>query len=245
MYIVHVARQFRPAIGGIESVVEALASAQVAAGHKVRVVTLNRIFKKSHGDRLPGREEINGIEVIRIPFFGSTRYPIAPSVLKFIRDADLVHIHAIDFFFDFIGWTKPLHRRRLVVSTHGGFFHTQYAAALKRIYFSTITRLSLTWYDGVAAVSASDFALFSRLRQHGIVCIENGVDVRRYAGAGPHKPLKSIAYIGRFAENKRLDRVIGFIAALRRYDKEWCLKIAGSPFDLDVLTLPVSPKMRA
>jgi alpha-1,3-mannosyltransferase len=234
MYIVHVTRQFRPAIGGIESVVEELASAQVAAGHKVRVVTLDRIFKKLHGDPLTRRELINGIEVVRIPFFGSTRYPIAPSVLKFIRNADIVHVHAIDFFFDFIAWTKPIHRRRLVVSTHGGFFHTQYAATLKRIYFSTITRLSLTWYDGVAAVSVSDYDLFSRLRQHGMVCIENGVDARKYAGAGPQKPVKAIVWIGRFAENKRLDRVIGFLAALRQHDKDWQLKISGSPFDLDV-----------
>ena len=44
MNIVHVVRQFYPAVGGLEGVVRELASAQVAAGHRVRVVTLNRVF---------------------------------------------------------------------------------------------------------------------------------------------------------------------------------------------------------
>ena len=44
MFIVHVVRQFHPGVGGLESVVHELASAQVGAGHRVRVVTLDRLF---------------------------------------------------------------------------------------------------------------------------------------------------------------------------------------------------------
>ena len=130
MRIVHVVRQFHPAIGGFESVVHELAATQVASGHVVRVVTLDRLFKTATPEPLPAREMVAGIEIIRIPYFGFTRYPIAVSVLKHIRDADIVHVHAIDFFFDFLAWTKPLHGKRLVVSTHGGFFHTAFAARL-------------------------------------------------------------------------------------------------------------------
>jgi alpha-1,3-mannosyltransferase len=234
VYIVHVTRQFHPSIGGIESVVGELASAQVSAGHRVRILTLNRVFKARRGFVLPAREVINGAEIIRVPFIGSTRYPLAPSAIKYIRDADIVHVHAIDFFFDYLAWTKPVHRRKLVVSTHGGFFHTRYAAAFKWLYFATVTRLSLTWYDGVAAVSASDYELFCRLRRRGIVCIENGADIGKYANAAARKPTKTIAWIGRFATHKRLDLLISFFAALRRCDSEWRLKIAGSPWDFDV-----------
>lgn len=237
MYIVHVVRQFHPAIGGIESVVKELATAQVAAGHRVRIVTLNRLFKATYNNRLPARDAINGAEIIRIPFFGSPRYPIAPSVIKFIHKADIVHVHAIDFFVDFLAWTKPLHRRKLVVSTHGGFFHTQYAARLKRIYFATITRLSLTWYDAVAAVSVSDYEVFARLRRRGIVCIENGANVVKYANAAAPNPTKKIVWIGRFSANKRLDRLVAFMAALCRHDRDWQLQIIGSPWDLNVRDL--------
>ncbi len=237
MNIVHVVRQFYPAVGGFESVVLELASAQVAAGHRVRVVTLNRLFNATQDCVLPSCDLVEGAEVVRVPFLGSPRYPIAPSVIKFIRDADIVHVHAIDFFFDYLAWTKPLHRKKLVVSTHGGFFHTPYAARFKRLYFFTVTRLSLAWYDGVVAVSVADFELFYRIRKHGIVCIENGVNVFKYANASSAAPAKAILALGRLASNKRLDRLISFIAALRRRDTQWKLMIAGRQWDVDVENL--------
>jgi alpha-1,3-mannosyltransferase len=233
MRIVHVVRQFYPAVGGFESVVLELATRQVADGHVVRVVTLDRLFKSDHPTRLADREWVAGIEIVRIPFFGSSRYPIAPSVLKHIGDADIVHVHAIDFFFDFLAWTKPLHRRRLVVSTHGGFFHTSFAARLKRIYFSTVTRASMGWYDGVAAVSVTDQDQFCRIRRRGLVCIENGVNIAKFADASSRNPVKSMIWIGRFSHNKRLDRLIDFFAALRRLDQEWRLIIAGRSWDVN------------
>jgi alpha-1,3-mannosyltransferase len=237
MFIVHVVRQFHPAIGGMENVVHELAAAQAAAGHKVRVVTLNRLFRTKRGGLLPARETIDGAEVIRVPFVGSPRYPLAPSVIKFVRDADIVHVHAIDFFFDYLAWTKPLHGRKLIVSTHGGFFHTRYAARFKQLYFNAITRFSLIWYDAVVAVSVADYEKFARLRRRGVVCIENGVNVTKYADAAASNPTKSILCIGRFSANKRLDLAIKFAAALHRYDREWTLKIVGRPWDADATEL--------
>lgn len=232
MNIVHVVRQFYPAVGGFESVVRELASTQAAAGHRVRVVTLNRLFNAPSRQPLPAREVIDNVEVVRVPFVGSQRYPLAPSAINFIRDADIVHVHAIDFFCDYLAWTKPFHRKKLVVSTHGGFFHTTFAARLKRVYFSAVTRLSLAWYDCVVAVSASDHELFGRIRNHGIVCIENGVNVRTYHDAASPAPVKAILALGRFASNKRLDRLLSFVAALRRRDRQWKLTIAGRQWDI-------------
>jgi alpha-1,3-mannosyltransferase len=232
MHVVHVVRQFHPAVGGFESVCLELASAQVAAGHTVRVVTLNRLFKTAGGQNLPDRDQIGGIEIVRIPFVGSPRYPIAPSVLRHLAGADIVHVHAIDFFFDFLAWTKPIHRKKLVVSTHGGFFHTSFAARLKRLYFNVVTRLSMIWYDGVAAVSIADQGLFASIRKHGIVCIENGANTRKYAHASSPAPTKSIIWIGRFSHNKRVDRLIRFMAALRQRDPEWSLQLIGRAWDL-------------
>jgi alpha-1,3-mannosyltransferase len=234
MYIVHVVRQFYPAVGGFESVVRELASAQVAAGHRVRVVTLNRLFNAAQDGVLPARDLVDGAEVVRIPFIGSRRYPLALSALKFIRDADIVHVHAVDFFCDYLAWTKPLHRKKLVISTHGGYFHTAYAALLKRLYFFTVTKMSLAWYDGVAAVSVADLELFSKIRKHGVVCIENGVNISKYANSSSPVPAKRILALGRLSSNKRLDRLISFVAALRRRDPQWQLTIAGRNWDIDV-----------
>jgi alpha-1,3-mannosyltransferase len=237
MQIVHVVRQFYPAVGGFESVVYELAATQVAASHAVRVVTLDRLFKVDRPGKLAPREVVEGIEIVRIPFFGSPRYPLAFQVLRHIRDADIVHVHAIDFFFDYLAWTKPLHRKRLVVSTHGGFFHTSFAARLKRVYFAAVTRASMLCYDGVAAVSLTDQTQFSAIRRRGLVCIENGVNVAKFADAAARSPLKAMLWIGRFSLNKRLDRLILFFAALRRIDPAWTLTIAGQPWDLGLRQL--------
>jgi alpha-1,3-mannosyltransferase len=237
MRIVHVVRQFHPAVGGLEGVVKALATAQVAKGHDVRVVTLDRIFNAPKAERLPRFELIDGIEIVRIPYFGSKRYPLAFSAIRHIRGADIVHVHAIDFFFDYLAWTAPFHRRKLVVSTHGGFFHTGFAARLKRLYFNTVTRLSLSWYAGVAAVGIADEQLFRSIRPHGVCLIENGVDVDKYAGASSPTPSKGLISIGRLSSNKRLDSVIRFFAALHRIDPEWSLHIAGRAWDVSAKDL--------
>jgi len=123
MLIVHVVRQFAPSVGGLEDVVRELSKRQVESGFAVRVVTLDRAFRPREASgavSLNAYETIDGVEVIRIPYWGSQRYPIAPRVLRYIRTADLVHVHGIDFFFDFLALTKPLHRRRLVVSIGRG-----------------------------------------------------------------------------------------------------------------------------
>jgi alpha-1,3-mannosyltransferase len=119
-----------------------------------------------------------------------------------------------------------------VVSTHGGFFHTGFAARLKQFYFKTVTRLSLSRYAGVAAVGIADAELFKSIRPHGLCLIENGVDVDKYAGASSPSPRKSLIAIGRLSSNKRLDCVIDFLAALRRIDPEWSLYIVGRAWDV-------------
>ena len=231
MRITHVVRQFHPAIGGMENVVENLARAQTAKGHQVRVVTLNRIFNAAKRHSLPHYEWSDGFEIVRISYFGSKRYPIAVSTFRHIKEADIVHVHGIDFFFDYLAWTAPFHRRKLVVSTHGGFFHTTFAARIKRLYFQSVTRLSLSWYSGVATVSASDDAKFAPIRKRGRWLVENGVDTARFSDTASKSAAKCLLAIGRLASNKRLDRAIRFVAALQRFDPEWTLYIAGRTWD--------------
>ena len=116
----------------------------------------------------------------------------------------------------------------------GGFFHTTYAARLKQLYFHTVTRVSLAWYDTVIAISGADRKLFGQIRKDGIVCIESGVNVASYANAASSGPAKRVLALGRLSTSKRLDNLISFIAALRRRDLQWQLKIAGREWDVDV-----------
>lgn len=234
--VVHVVRQFLPNRGGLEDVVHNLARHSLDAGYRVRVVTLNSLFS-DRARRLPERETIDGIDVVRIPWRGSTRYPVAPSVLHHIGDADLVHVHAIDFFFDFLAFTRPIHGRRMIATTHGGFFHTRRFAAIKKAWFQTLTRFSASRYRAIIGCSQSDLETFTKIAPHRTMMIENGIDTEKFAGASSPVPTKRIVTIGRFSVNKRLERLIDALAALCDRDPAWHLDIIGVPSDLSVSEL--------
>ncbi len=96
--VTHVVRQYHPSVGGMEEVVQNIARQQLTRyGHAPTILTLDRLFRNSH-ERLATRELIDGIPVIRLPYHGSSRYPLCPSVLEHVRDADVIHVHGIDFF---------------------------------------------------------------------------------------------------------------------------------------------------
>jgi alpha-1,3-mannosyltransferase len=62
--------------------------------------------------------------------------------------------------------------------------------------------------------------------------IEQGVNISKFHDASAREFRKSIISVGRFAQNKRLDLLVGLVQALRRHDPEWKLTIAGRPDDL-------------
>ncbi|OLP46629.1 glycosyltransferase family 4 protein [Rhizobium oryziradicis] len=231
--IVQVVRQYPPAQGGLEDVVSNLSRALCARGFRVRVVTLDRVFSNPVR-QLVAFEVIDGVEVVRIPYHGSSRYPLALSVFRHLTDADLVHVHGVDFFFDALALGRFMHGAPMVATTHGGFFHTRKYARIKKIWFQTLTRLSASAYAAIACCSASDLALFRTIQPKHSVLVENGVDTEKFANLSSRTPVKRMITIGRFSENKRLDRMLEMMAALVAHDPEWRLDIAGSPSDLSV-----------
>ncbi|EJC68578.1 glycosyltransferase [Rhizobium leguminosarum bv. viciae WSM1455] len=229
--IVHVVRQFLPNRGGLEDVVANLARQTVRRGYRVRVVTLDSLFTAPE-DKLPLREDIDGIEVVRIPWFGTSRYPLAPQVFRHLADADLVHVHAIDFFFDALAWGRLLHGKPMIVTTHGGFFHTQKYATIKKIWFRTLTRASVMAYRRVVCCSASDLKQFSEIAPDSLL-IENGADIGKFADTASRRAKRRIVTIGRFSVNKRLDHLLDAMAMLKTRDPEWHLDIVGAESDLN------------
>jgi alpha-1,3-mannosyltransferase len=230
MNIVHVVRQYAPAIGGLENFVKALAEQQSQTGMSVTVITLNRSY--SSGETYLEYEKINDVNVIRIPYRGSKRYPIAPKVFSHIPRDGIVHVHCTDFFSDFLAITKPFHGAKLVLSTHGGFFHTGYASSVKNIYFNTITRLSLLAYKQIFACSVGDLEKFSTITNKAVL-IENGVDVNRFLKSEAIKSEGSIrfAFVGRLSSNKGLDKLVDTYTAVFNQRSSWSLVIIGNDFD--------------
>lgn len=231
LHLVHVVRQYRPSIGGLEDFVASLAARQRDRFARVTVVTCDRVFRGGDGTRLPARETIEGIEVVRLPSHLSTRYPVTPGVFSAIRGADLVHVHAIDFFFDALALARPFQGIPLVATTHGGFFHSGNAGGLKTLWFNTLTRLSAMAYRGLACCSQSDYERFATIAPGTVRLIENGVDLEKLGDAGSRKPTRSIVTIGRLSTNKRIDRLIDAMAELAPRHPDWRLDIIGTPFD--------------
>ncbi|MDR3450301.1 MAG: glycosyltransferase family 4 protein [Alphaproteobacteria bacterium] len=227
MQIIHIVRQYHPSVGGLEDAVRNLClTLSRREGVSVRIVTLNRVF--THPENiLPAHEMIDGISVTRLPYRGSSRYPIAPAVLREIASADIVHVHAIDFFFDFLSLTRFIHRKPLVASTHGGFFHSGFAPRLKKIWFQTITRFSARGYKAICTSSENDAATFRSIAAGKIVTVENGVNVDKWKNRASAEPRRAMIFIGRWAASKRVPVLIDLVAALKKQGQEWSLIIAG------------------
>lgn len=233
MRVAHVVRQFPPSVGGLEEAVLKLGGTLQARGVDIRVVTLDRIAKGGPG-RLPARDMIDGLAVHRIPFRGSWRYPVAPGVLREIADVDLVHVHGIDFFFDFLALTRVVHGKPLVASTHGGFFHTAFAQRAKRLYFAGVTRTAALAYHAICASSQSDFDLFRAIAGGRLILAPNGVEIEKWAGRASAQPLRRLLYVGRFSSNKNLSVLFPLLRELRHLHPVWSLTVAGRPWDVGV-----------
>ncbi|WP_293776192.1 glycosyltransferase family 4 protein [uncultured Oxalicibacterium sp.] len=230
--VVHLVRQYHPSIGGMEDVVQNIAHhQQVAHDHRPVIVTLDRLFRNTDV-RLPVRETVDGIPVVRLPFYGSTRYPLAPQVLQHVRNADVIHVHGVDFFYDYLALTKPLHRRPLIASTHGGFFHTEFASRLKRVYFKTVTRSTSLAYDRIVGTSNNDGQLFSEIvDDQRLSVIENGVNVDKFANRSSRMRVPVMIYFGRWSVNKGLLETIDLFERIVAMRPEWRLIIAGREYD--------------
>ena len=229
MRILQLTRQFLPAQGGMESVVEGLSVALQQRGHTVQVATLRLVF--STGSMAPAKSVESGLAVRRMHHWGPRRYPVALAAFSAIRGYDLVHIHAIDFFVDYLSLLRLLHRVPLVVSTHGGFFHTQWATGLKQMYFKTVTRGSLRGVGAVVCVSQHDREMFAKIvPPQRIRVIENGADIDRFWDLKKSIEPGLMLGIARLAENKRVHKVLEAMSLLRHRYPRMRLEWAGADF---------------
>lgn len=228
--IVHASHRFWPCIGGIESHVKQLCENLNDKGIETKVVCLNKDHNSSQ--RLPKSEKVNGIKVERIEFLDLGFYKIAPGIIRCLKDNNIIHVHGIGFFSDFLAVTKPLHRKKLILSTHGGIFHTNSRSLFKRAYFYGWNRLALKAFDKIIAVSKPDLKLFKTIaNDKKLVLIENPIEID--GNKKIRKPkTNSFLFVGRLSKNKGIANLLKAFAEARRENKEFFLNIAGKEFDL-------------
>ena len=214
----------------METYVSSLCGQLAERGHHSDVATLDYLFKTN--EPLPHYSKVEGIDVIRLPSTGTARYFFAPRLMELAPRYDLIHVHGVDFFVDMLGSCKKLHGRPVVLSTHGGFFHTPWFPALKLAWFHSVSRLALRGVDRVIASSPKDEALFSQVSRR-VTLVENGIDYATFAKVvkqnGPAG--ETLVFIGRISKNKRVDRMLDTLALVRQQGPGVSLIIVGPDWE--------------
>ena len=228
MNVLHVCFDFWPNIGGVERFVLDLARHSRLAGIDARVLCMNRVLQ--HQGRLPARDVVSGVPVRRVPFVNLHYYKPALLPLSELRRADVIHVHSVGALLDFLVLTQPLHRKPIVLSTHGGLFHTPRTQRLKQAYFFKVGPLVLRRVAMAVACSESDFELFRPIAKR-LVLLENGVDVGRFKTARDSAPGRRFLYLGRFAHHKHVERIIAAFARLRAMGHDFSLRLVGPDDD--------------
>lgn len=226
MKILHISNHFHPCVGGIERAVEGLCKSLLKRGHVSDVACLDTCAYTD--ERLLHFEKYENIRIFRFHYLNLRFYKLAPGVLKLLRDYDVIHVHGVGFFSDYLAITKSHHKKPLILTTHGGFFHTKKLKRIKRLYF-VWNRFSLRVFEKVIAVSRNDEAIFSTVYP-GIEHIPNGILVDEFLMKRKSEP-HMLLYVGRISKNKRIDRLIETVALLKKRVPEVKLKIAGEDWE--------------
>ena len=205
--ILQVVRQFLPRLGGMQEHVAQLCAELTKIGHKVEVLTLDRNLHTGETYARNSNIHFNQIDinVNRTSFSGWPRF-FWPDALKLNpKNYDIIHVHGLD---GLLGSVINFAECPIILTTHGGFFHTSKFSFLKSVWFHTITANQLDYVDKVIACSRQDFLKFHKICSH-IELIENGVDFEALQqSSSQYNDLENWLYVGSFQPNKRVDLLL-------------------------------------
>jgi len=218
--IFHVCPNFYPVRGGIESFVLESSRELVKKGYDITVVTSNSVPNTEK--ELAANEKLDGITIRRFPFKKFSRYNTSIEALKFIltSDFDILHVHGIGFFSDAMPLVKFKNNKKVVLSTHGGIFHTKTMMPLKNIYFNSMGKIAGKFSDKIIAVSDQDKKFMQKITdKRKIVRIGNGIYWKKFSKIKRHVNEVgsggNLIFIGRIAKNKRIDRALNVIKKIK------------------------------
>lgn len=226
MKVLQICNHFYPCVGGMEDHVENLCKNLIKMRHQSDVACLDTCAYSK--EKLPALEEYEGSKVYRLPYINLKFYKPAAGVFKLLKDYDMVHVHGIGFFSDFVAMTKFIHKKPMVLTTHGGFFHTKKLRFIKKLYFIW-NRLPLKTFDKAIAVSKSDEDTFSPISPD-IMRIPNGISLDEFTKERRPEPA-TLLFVGRISKNKRIDRLIEITSILQKSIPDIKLKIVGEDWE--------------
>lgn len=226
MRIAQVTPRYRPYIGGVEMVVEKLATGMVEQGHHVEVLTID-----PEGN-LPAEELIDGVRVRR--FRASKIYDYSPDLGRYLRtqgnNFDVVHAHSLHTFIPQVAAQARQRggRFRLIITGHyHGRGKTRASTFLLGLY-RPIARRVLKAADGFICVSNFEADLLKnhfRVPAGKIAVVPNGVEVDEIRSASPFpEEGKCILIVSRLERYKNVELAI---RAMQYIDRGIKLVIVG------------------
>ena len=226
MKILSITPAFAPQLGGIEMVVQELALRLQARGHQVDVAHVNPLHAQ------PSVDTVAGLTVHRVPLRGHRLAGWASGLGELARGYDLLHVHDPQLMAITANVRMQCAKVPAVLSTHGGFHHTQQMALFKALFEKLALRSMLSHYRLILASSVSDEAWFQRHSDRVVLC-SNGVSTDKF-GVVPvelDRPLHKWVYWGRLSRNKRVDKLIDAVAQARHLGHPVELLVCGRDFD--------------
>jgi alpha-1,3-mannosyltransferase len=231
--ILHVTKRYAPLDGGVERYVHDLALAQVASGHRVRVLTIDHDVMSRPSHRLPAEETIEGVEIRRVRAIGGPRKQILaewPSgVLRQLRWSDVIHHHDPRFLFETVLLARAALGRPVVFHTHGMIMHTPRYYRLKRLamraYYGPVLGHLVQAVVASSAVDAKllvDYAGIDPKRIHSYL---NAIDLTPYRAIERSPIPGELLVFGRIDEHKGH---ADLLEALAYVGRPYRLRVAGT-----------------
>ncbi|MFT3997297.1 MAG: glycosyltransferase family 4 protein [Asticcacaulis sp.] len=226
MKILHLTPTYAPAIGGIETVVANLISE--SARHGIQADVMHVAPDLSDEDV----QTPDGHIVFRRRLWPNRFIGFFKGLKGIAEGYDLLHVHDPQISALTLNVIASRLRLPVILSTHGGFFHTGSRGFAKQLHWKIFAPVLLKRYDEVLASSLNDAKIFSEIYP-SIGLAANGVDVNRFEAIplDRERTERRWIYWGRLSVNKRLNYIVDLIYSLRRENARIKLTIAGPDFD--------------
>ena len=229
MNIVQVSPKYYPSVGGVEHTVQKLAEGMKARGHTVAVVCGSPSARKVKS------EEVNGVEVFRVPTYSPRNAFHIPKDRKAMenfldKDVDIVHTHSAHAVFTMV----PLDLKRstnpgwkLVYTMHFSTpGYTFFRRGLWRVFWKRRVNSGLKYVDAIHSTSLLESNMIVKQFRNAegkVVLIPLGLDEDVFRFGWKGKGSDYVLYCGRVERYKRIDLAVRAVERVR--DRGYAVKL--------------------
>jgi alpha-1,3-mannosyltransferase len=226
MKILHITPAYFPSIGGIETSVRDLAA------HLNRTGIVADVLHMSPSNTVQRQERLDASTVWRVPLSPSRHIGLTPSIRPVLMNYDLLHVHDPQGMAVSANIFVQGRGKKMVLSTHGGYFHTNNHGFIKALHWRYFAGSILKHYDEVLASSTHDREVF-KAKAPRVKLVPNGINAAKFLAVERTTVLPPTRWIywGRLSKNKRIDLLLDTMKYTRDAGLAVDLVIAGRDFD--------------